>query len=55
MESLPPRERGLKSHRGVYCYGVVCVAPPAGAWVEMEEQVGHPLELFSRSPRGSVG
>ena len=39
--SLPVRERGLKFEKYQETYSRICVAPRAGAWIEM-------LDVFAR-------
>ena len=52
--SLPLRERGLKSGRFTYKYLCSCVAPLAGAWIEIACPVSSPAFPSRRSPCGSV-
>ncbi len=53
-ESLPMRERGLKSGGiSLPCHGAP-VAPHAGAWIEIVLDETFPPEVESRSPCGSV-
>ena len=37
MRSLPSRERGLKSYIPYHRVKHICVAPFAGAWIEIED------------------
>ena len=52
MTSLPPRERGLKSPRlPIFKIGLF-VAPPAGAWIEIDEVLrGMTEKAMSLPPR----
>ena len=52
--SLPSRERGLKYYKAD-CHRIfICVAPLAGAWIEIKTVLCSPEISKSRSPRGSV-
>ena len=53
--SLPSRGRGLKFIVNGEKGKLECVAPLAGAWVEMPPATLFYIPLVSRSPRGGVG
>ena len=54
IESLPPRERGLKHSKTCLKTRNAGVAPPAGAWIETDFLPKKLIFAFCRSPRGSV-
>ena len=53
-ESLPSRERGLKSYSAGLFAALFIVAPLAGAWIEIGKDTKEIVEELRRSPRGSV-
>ena len=52
--SLPPWERGLKSHKPFQKFRKASVAPPVGAWIEIPLRFIVTESNRCRSPRGSV-
>ena len=54
MQSLPMRERGLKSQGEDARSEAGHVAPHAGAWIEIHGPTSCPHTPVSRSPCGSV-
>ncbi|SPF40881.1 hypothetical protein SBF1_2370011 [Candidatus Desulfosporosinus infrequens] len=54
MQSLPTRERGLKSLAMRSTSKIINVAPYAGAWIEINLDVALSTVVTGRSLRGSV-
>ena len=54
VQSLPSRERGLKCNSAAPLQGGTCVAPLAGARIEIDKVFVRIYQKTSRSPRGSA-